>query len=80
MHNPAMAPFGSKLMRMNLPKREEFAFIPVFALPKASSTGLDCRMASAWMSNAGEIGELGSGYTAGRQPRGMVQYAAAGLP
>ena len=32
---------------MNLPKRDELLFRPVFALPNASRIGFDCRIAVA---------------------------------
>ena len=35
---------------MNLPKRDELLLRDVLALPKASSTGFDCRIASASVS------------------------------
>ena len=39
---PAMKPDVSKLMRMNLPKRDELSFFTVLALPKAEQEQQEC--------------------------------------
>ena len=43
MRAPTMLPLGSMRILTNLPKRDELLLRAVLALPKASSTGLDCR-------------------------------------
>ena len=50
MRAPTMLPLGSMRILTNLPKRDELLLRAVLALPNASSTGLDCRMASARVS------------------------------
>ena len=43
MRAPTMLPLESMRILTNLPKRDELLLRAVLALPKASSTGLDCR-------------------------------------
>ena len=69
---PEMQPASSKSTRMNLPKRDEFGFITVVALPNASKTGVESSTVCA-------IGELSVPSLLARQPRYLRRYLFASV-